>query len=84
MPTIFVLAVEEFEALVENAKARPELRVSGPNKGYWSIQADDEISFQRKPLGLKPAVWNGALTGGLIGHIIQFDNDVLRIVEQAP
>lgn len=80
MPTIFVLDVEEFSALVAHARQRDELRVSGPTKGYWRIEADAEIQFSRKELGFKPAVWNGALTGGLIGEVVQFDKDTLRII----
>lgn len=81
MPTIFVLDVEEFSPLVAHARQRSELRVVGPIKGYWRIEADTEIQFSRKELGFKPAVWNGALTGGLIGNVVQFDKDLLRIVD---
>lgn len=81
MPSIFVLDVEEFHPLVEHARQRAELRVSGPRKGYWRIDADVEMQFSRKELGFKPAVWNGALTGGLIGQVLQFDKDTLRIAE---
>lgn len=81
MPSIFVLDVPEFRALVEDAKARAGYTVTGPTKGYWRIAAQGTIEFQRKPLGFKPAVWHGALTGGLIGRIERFDNDVMRIVE---
>ena len=83
MPSIFVLDVEEFSPIVRDAGQRPELRLSGPANGYWRIEADEEICFVRKKLGFKPAVWNGALTGGLIGDVAQFDNDILRIVSRS-
>ena len=81
MPSIFVLDVEEFAPLVQHARARNELRVTGPHKGYWRIDAEGEMNFSRKDLGFNPAVWNGALTGGLIGKVTQFDRNTLRIVE---
>lgn len=84
MPTIFVLDVEEFVPLVEHARGRRELRVTGPKKGYWRIDGTGEMEFSRKELGFKPAVWNGALTGGLLGKVVQFDKDTLKIVEAAP
>ncbi|MGH7186884.1 MAG: VOC family protein, partial [Pseudomonadota bacterium] len=40
------------------------------------------ITFHRKALGFKPAVWHGALTGGLVGRITHFDNDTLVIEEE--
>lgn len=80
MPSIFVLDVEEFLPMVEQARTRAELQVTGPAKGYWRIQSHGDILFSRKDLGFKPAVWNGALTGGLVGRVQQFDKDTLRIV----
>lgn len=83
MPTIFVLDVEEFSPLVQHARQREGLRVLGPTKGYWRIEAQGELRFSRQDLGFKPAVWNGALTGGLIGEVVQFDKDTLRIVDRS-
>ena len=81
MPTIFVLDVEEFLPLVQHARERQDLRVTGPRKGYWSIAGNNELRFSRRELGFKPAVWNGALTGGLLGQVVQFDKATLRIVD---
>lgn len=81
MPSIFVLDVEEFMPLVEHARGRSELQLSGPRQGYWRISAQGSMTFSRKTLGFNPAVWNGALTGGLIGHVRQFDRDTLTIEE---
>ena len=83
MPTIFVLNVEEFLPLVAHAREVPDYKVEGPRLGYWRISAPQQISLKRKTLGFKPAVWHGALTGGLIGRITHFDNDVLTITESA-
>jgi hypothetical protein len=81
MPQIFVLDVPEFSALVTQAQGRADCRVVGPRLGYWRIASDRPLEFRRKELGFKPAVWHGALTGGLVGHITHFDNDLLRIEE---
>lgn len=83
MSTIFVLDVEEFRPLVDSACARDGFEVSGPVRGYWRIHSTGEMAFSRKDLGFKPAVWNGALTGGLVGKVVQFDKDTLRIIGEA-
>ncbi len=79
MPSIFVLNVPEFLPLVEHARRQAECRVEGPRLGYFRISGSPTLSFKRKELGFKPAVWHGALTGGLVGRITHFDNDTLSI-----
>jgi hypothetical protein len=81
MPAIFVLDVPEFLPLVEHARQLQGLRVSGPRLGYFRVDGRREIRLDRKALGFKPAVWHGALTGGLIGQVQHFDNDELVIAE---
>ena len=81
MPSIFVLDVPEFLPLVEHARGAEGLTVSGPRLGYWRIDGAGEIRLNRKALGFKPAVWHGALTGGLLGEVAHFDNDTLVIVD---
>ena len=83
MPSIFVLNVPEFLPLVEHARAQSGYRVDGPRLGYWQVSGNPVLSFRRKELGFKPAVWHGALTGGLVGVITHFDNDTLTIAEAA-
>ena len=84
MPAVFVLDVPEFHALVQAARELPACQVDGPRLGYWRIRSDAPLVFRRKALGFKPAVWHGALTGGLVGAIGRFDNDELVIGEAAP
>ncbi|MFP3802450.1 VOC family protein, partial [Paraburkholderia sp. SIMBA_027] len=43
------------------------------------IVADGPLEFQRKTLGLKPAVWYGLFTGGVRGDIEVFDRDRVQI-----
>ena len=82
MPTIFVLDVPEFRPMVDYARDAEGFSVSGPKKGYYVLEADRTLTLHRKTLGFKPAVWHGALTGGLIGRIERFDNDTLALVDE--
>ncbi|MES2413784.1 MAG: hypothetical protein V4614_08275 [Pseudomonadota bacterium] len=81
MISVFVLNVPEFFPLVEHARGRDGITVSGPASGYYRLQAAGELKLVRKELGFKPAVWHGALTGGLVGKVSHFDNDILTIAE---
>jgi len=46
---------------------------------YVRIDGNPTLEFRRKELGFTPAVWYGALTGGLAGQIRRFDMDALVI-----
>ena len=83
MATLFVLNVEEFRPLVEQASLQPDVTVSPGPRGYTRISAEGELRFNRKALGFKPAVWYGALTGGLVGRVAEFSRDTLRITGDA-
>jgi catechol 2,3-dioxygenase-like lactoylglutathione lyase family enzyme len=77
--SVFVLDVPEFAALIEVARQTDGYSTTALGNGYVRIDGNPAISFQRKALGFKPAVWYGALTGGLAGRIEQFDMDALVI-----
>jgi hypothetical protein len=79
MALILVLDVPEFRPLVDAARGQPGYDVREPKLGYWKIEGNPGLRFERKALGFKPAVWHGALTGGFVGRIARFDNDVLEI-----
>lgn len=81
---VFVLDVPEFRALVDNARAMAGVQVSGPTLGYLRIASAAPIVFKRKTLGFKPAVWYGALTGGMVGRVAEFSRDVLRVEAANP
>ena len=83
MPAIFVLDVPEFAPFVEHARGAGGCRIDGPRLGYWRVASEGKLEFQRKQLGVKPAVWHGALTGGLVGRITHFDNDRLTVEDAA-
>ena len=81
-PGIFVPALAEFASVVDAARRNSKYRVSQPSPGYFLIESKEALEFNRKELGLKPAVWYGLFTGGLCGRIDTFDKDRVRIVEQ--
>ncbi|MFM0019457.1 VOC family protein [Paraburkholderia azotifigens] len=77
--SVFVLDVPEFSALIDAANATDGYTATRVNDGYIRIDGAPGITFERKALGFKPAVWYGALTGGLVGSIERFDADKLVI-----
>jgi hypothetical protein len=81
MPAVYVLDVPEFRPLIDCARGIEGCRVEGPRLGYFRVSRPGRLEFVRKQLGFKPAVWHGALTGGLDGRVVQFDNDRLAIEE---
>lgn len=81
---IYVLDVPEFQALLEVSHATPGYSTERAGNGYVRIEGAPGLTFQRKALGFKPAVWYGALTGGLAGNIERFDMDALVIAPLEP
>lgn len=77
--SVFVLDVPEFSALIDVARNTDGYTATALGNGYVRIDGNPNINFHRKALGFKPAVWYGALTGGLAGRIEQFDMDALLI-----
>ncbi|MBW4788818.1 VOC family protein [Alcaligenes faecalis subsp. faecalis] len=76
---VFVPRVDEFSSLIRSAEQHPDCKVLA-GKDYDIIQASGPIEFERKALGLKPALWYGMFTGGLHGRIERFDRDIVRLV----
>jgi catechol 2,3-dioxygenase-like lactoylglutathione lyase family enzyme len=80
--SIYVLDVPEFSALAEAARGKRGYTVTPSQDGYVRIDGDPDISFRRKELGFKHALWYGALTGGLLGRIERFDMETLIIAAE--
>jgi hypothetical protein len=80
--TIFVPDIPEFAPLVDSARRAAGCRVVAPLGGYWRIESDTEINLERRALGLGPALWNSALSGGFVGRIIEYGRDRLCIAAQ--
>ena len=76
---LFIPDVPEFATISDMARSMPDCDVLGPTQGYHIIRSSAPISFDRRSLGLKPAVWYGIPTGGLVGKITRFDRDTLVI-----
>jgi hypothetical protein len=76
---LFVLDVPEFASIVAAGAQQRGCQLSGPVKGYYVLRADMPMQFDRRALGLKPAVWYGIPTGGIVGKITRFDRDTLVI-----
>lgn len=80
MIEIHVIDVPEFRPMVETMLDKPDVTVTEPKKGYWKIQAQHELVFNRKAMKMKPAVWYGIFTGGLNGEIADWGRDEVRVV----
>ena len=53
----------------------------------WQHVEDDaegqkELRFNRKALGLGPAIWNSALSGGFIGRIVEYGRDEMILASE--
>lgn len=81
MPKIHVLDVPEFAGLVRCARNLKGVRVSSARQGYITIARDEELVFNRRECGFKPAIWYSCLSGGLDGRIVEFGRDTMRISE---
>ena len=79
MVTVFVPDIPEFHALVAAAERITGCVVHQPRNGYWRLQGDRELRFSRRALGLGPAIWNSALSGGFIGRIVEYGRETMHI-----
>lgn len=79
MPSMFVIDVDEFRCIAEVAARNPDYTVTDLGKGYIRIDAPGQLTFNRKELGLKPALWYGMFTGGIDGQIVHFDRDTVTL-----
>jgi hypothetical protein len=80
MVVVYVLDVAEFHEIVESARRKPHCRITRSDKGYYRIESDGEIVFNRKEMKMKPAVWYGLFTGGLKGEIAEFGREEVRVI----
>ena len=80
MATIFVVDVPEFAPVIEAARAMASCKVSTVRKGYVTIETFGEVTFSRKAMQLKPALWYGIFTGGLDGEIKSFGRDEVTVI----
>lgn len=74
MPRLYVVDVPEFRPVVDAAR-KTGYRVTEARKGYFLIETNGPMAFNRKDMRLKPALWYGMFTGGLDGEIAEFGRD---------
>ena len=83
MPSIYVLDVPEFAALIEIGRSNPACEVTRVGQHYVRICSDSDLVFHRRDLDFRPAIWYGAFTAGLDGQIAEFGRETVRIVAAA-
>ena len=76
--SLCVLDVPEFDAIVRVLRAGGGVTVKR-HGDYHIAEAANEITLRRSDTGVGPAVWFGALTGGISGRIVEFSEDTLRL-----
>lgn len=79
---IFVPDIPEFMPIIEGVRDVGNCKIQSPINGYWQIEDAHEVQLRRRELGLGPALWNSALTGGFQGRIVSFDRDVMVITSE--
>jgi hypothetical protein len=79
MPCVYVADVPEFSGLVASIEGAEGVTISPVRAGYIAISSDQEIVFNRRAAGFKPAVWYSCLSGGVHGQITEYGRDILRI-----
>jgi hypothetical protein len=81
MPKVYVLKVPEFEGLIESARNKSGCTIRSVGESYLCIQSDRPIKFLRREMGIGPAVWYGAFTGGIEGRLVDFGREEVTLVD---
>jgi len=82
MVTVFVPDIPEFLPLIRAAEKVEGCLVKPAQDGYWRLESQRVLRFSRKALGLGPAIWNSALSGGFVGRIVEWDRDTMIIASE--
>jgi hypothetical protein len=72
---VFIPDLPEFLPLVRAAEKVEGCLVQSSRGGYWRVEGSRQLRFSRKAMGLGPAIWNSALSGGFIGRIVEYGRD---------
>ena len=81
MPKVYVLKVPEFEGLIESARNKAGCTIRSVGQSYLCIESDRPIKFVRKEVGVGPAVWYGAFTGGIDGRLVDFGREEVTLID---
>ncbi len=84
MPRLFVLDVPEFAGLIDASRDDQAIKVSPVRHGYVTLSSEQDLVFDRRRAGFKPAVWYSCCSGGVEGTIVEYGRDTLRIVDHDP
>jgi hypothetical protein len=77
--TVYVPNLPEFAPVVDAVRASDGIRVVPPRAGYWQLEAPHCITFSRKTLQLRTALWFAMLSGGYRGRLREFTRDTITI-----
>lgn len=80
MSGFYVLDVPEFATLIDAALKTAGCKSHSLKRGYRFVEFQNELEIQRADTGLNEAIWYGCLTAGLVGKIVRFDRDALKLV----
>ena len=80
--TVYVPDLPEFLPLVRAAEKVAGCSVQKSAEGYWKLEGQTELRFHRKAMGLGPAIWNSALSGGFIGRIVEYGRDEMILASE--
>jgi hypothetical protein len=80
--TLYVLDAPEFQPIAETARAAGmTARKTGD---YLALSTDEpHVVLHRDHTGMRTALWFAALTGGVDGRIVTFDEKTLHLEAQA-
>lgn len=79
MSGFYVLDVPEFQPLIGAALKTPGSRAHALKRGYRFVEFQGTLEIKRAAAGLNKAIWYGCLTAGLVGKIVHFDSDILKL-----
>ena len=80
MPTIYFLDTPEFAPVVGLAR-HAGMEVSRQGDYLAARSGEPEVVLERRHAPVRPSIWYAALTGGMDGRIVVFNDDELRIAD---
>ncbi|MFC8845290.1 MULTISPECIES: hypothetical protein [unclassified Micromonospora] len=76
MLTLFILDTPEFKPILHTARLAG-MEIHHQDDYYEATSSEPEVVLERRHTDVRPSIWFAALTGGLLGSIVQFDHDRL-------
>lgn len=79
MNGFFVLDVPEFGSLIQAASKNHGCKVHSLVAGYRFVEFQNELEIRRADTEMVEAIWFGCMTAGLVGKIVKFDSESIRL-----